>query len=317
VTDPLLHVEHLSKDFAHQRGIYAAPVPQGAHTVHDVSFDVNAGEIVALAGEAGSGKTTLARALALLMRPSSGKVIFEGRDLARQSEGALRPVRRRLQVLFSDPRTALNPQNLVSEVMLEPLKVQRIGTSEERLAAARTALRQVGLNSLLLERRLTALSAGERQRIALARVLTLKPALVICDDPARTLPPLAAEGLFKLMSDLRRKQGMAFLWLVSRIQAVANFADRIGVLYQGRLVEMGKTADVMSSPQHPYARQLLGGTPPRTSPTDTHHKGCPFQSYCQHVMPVCRERMPELRVTPTSQTAACFLYDERQKTKDA
>lgn len=318
MTDPLLRVEHLSKDFARRRGLYAPPAPKGAHPVRDVSFDVEAGEIVALAGEAGSGKTTLARSLALLMRPGGGRVIFEGRDLVKQSEGALRPVRRRLQVLFSDPRTALNPQSLVSEAMLEPLKVQRIGSSEEQLAAVRGALRQVGLNSLLLDRRLTALSAGERQRVALARVLTLKPALVICDDPACTLPPLAAEGLFKLMSDLRHRHGTAFLWLVSRIQAAANFADRVGVLYRGRLVEIGKTADVLGAPRHPYTRQLLGGTPPPLPPADAPlPKGCPFQSHCPHVMAICRKHMPEMFPAAASQTAACFLFDNAVELRQA
>ncbi|HLF02856.1 MAG TPA: ATP-binding cassette domain-containing protein, partial [Anaerolineales bacterium] len=256
MTDLLLRVEHLNKAFTSQHGAYGAPASHNARPIHDISFDLNAGEIVALVGEPGSGKSTLARALAMLARPDKGRIVFEGRDLSKQGEGALRPVRRRLQMLFSDPRTALNPASLVSEVMFEPLKVQRIGSPEQQAASVKNALKQVGLNSLLLDRRLTALSTGERQRVALARLLTLNPALIICDDPARTLPPLAAELLFRLMDDLRRKHGTAFLWLVGNLRTAGMHADRIGVLCQGRLVELGKAATVLGSPQHPYTRQL-------------------------------------------------------------
>ncbi len=300
----LLQVEHLSKQLTTERG---APIRQA---LHDINFDLNAGETIALIGEAGAGKSTLIRALALLARPTQGKVIFEGKDLARQSEGALRPVRRRLQVLFGDPRTALNPASLVSEVMIEPLRVQRIGAPEQQQATVKNALRQVGLNSLLLDRRLTALSAGERQRVALARLLTLEPALIICDDPARTLPPLAADQLFKLMDDVRHKHGTAFLWLVNNLKAVGTHADRVGVLYQGRLVELGKAADVLGSPQHPYARQVIGGpsTASSSASSPPHSKGCPYHPHCPHVMEVCRHRMPSMVATPTGQTAACFLF---------
>lgn len=316
MTDPLLRVEHLHKIFPPPRGAYGGTPARYLRPVHDVSFDVQAGEIVALVGESGSGKATLTRALAILARPDKGKVVFEGRDLARQGEAALRPVRRRLQVLFGDPRTALNPASLVADVMLEPLKVQRLGRAEQQLANVKGALRQVGLNSLLLDRRLTALSAGERQRVALARLLTLNPALIICDDPARTLTPLAAEQLFKLMAELRRRNGTAFLWLVGQASLVGPFADRLGVLYQGRLVEWGRTAAVLGSPQHPYTRQLVDAGPAATAASDPEPapapKGCPFQARCPHVMAVCRGRMPEMAATPTSQSAACYLFSDVQ-----
>lgn len=308
MTDPLLRVEQLSKKISPQRGLSSAPVPQAAHPLAGVSFDLNAGEIVALVGESGAGKTALARALAMLARPDSGKVIFEGRDLVKQSENALRPIRRRLQVLFSDPRTALNPQSFVSEVMLEPLRVQGLGVPEEQNNAVRRALREVGLNSLLLERRLTALSAGERQRVALARLLTLHPALIICDDPARTLPALAADQFFKLMLGLRQQHGTAFLWLVSDPQWAAKHADRLGVLCEGRLVEMGTTPDVIASPRHPYSRQWFAGTPTPAPASDPRHRGCYFHSRCLEALPVCRERVPEMFAASATQTAVCFLY---------
>jgi oligopeptide/dipeptide ABC transporter ATP-binding protein len=317
VTDPLLRVERLNKAFTIQRGAHGVPVSNNARPIHDISFELNAGEIVTLVGEPGSGKSTLARSLAMLARPDSGKIVFEGRDLTRQGEGTLRPIRRRLQMLFSDPRTALNPASLVSEVMFEPLKVQRVGTPEQQTAAVKNALKQVGLNSLLLDRRMTALSTGERQRVALARLLTLNPALIICDDPARTLPPLAAELLYRLMDEARRKHGVAFLWLVGSLKAAALHADRIGVLYQGRLVELGQSSVVLGSPQHPYTRQLLAGppspAPPGPAPRAAHDpivKGCPFHPHCPHVMDVCRRRMPEMMATPSLQTAACFLFGD-------
>ncbi|MBI3241942.1 MAG: ATP-binding cassette domain-containing protein [Chloroflexi bacterium] len=307
---PLLKVEHLKKDIPLGG---ALPFRSASHllsVLSDVNFEVNSGEIVVLAGEAGAGKTTLARSIGLLTKPSGGKVIFEGDDLARKNENALRPLRRRFQFLFSDPRTALPPQHLVSEVMAEPLQVQQIGSPADQLAAIKQALRRVGLNSLLLDRRLTALSAGQRQRVALARALTLRPVLLVCDDPTRTLPPGMAESFFKLMADLRDKDGMAFIWLVREPRLAAGFADRLGILYQGWLVEMGKTESVLNAPQHPYTQQWLGG---QAGLADSHTykgKGCPFQSACLQVMPVCRERLPKMIGTPASQEAACFLYEK-------
>jgi peptide/nickel transport system ATP-binding protein len=217
--------------------------------------------------------------------------------------------------LFGDPRTALNPASLVTDVMHEPLRVQRIGNAEQQLASVKTALRQVGLNSLLLDRRLTALSAGDRQRVALARLLTLNPALILCDDPARTLPPLAAEHLFRLMADVRQKHGTSFIWVVKDWKPTLAHADRVGVLYRGWLVEFGKSAEVLQSPQHPYTRQLVGGTPPPVpTPLDARPptKGCPYQNHCAYVMPTCRQQMPGMYPTPTSQSAACFLFSEAE-----
>jgi oligopeptide transport system ATP-binding protein len=316
VTELLLHVEHLSKEFTAQHGVHGMPSSNNMRPVHNVSFDLHAGEIVALVGQAGAGKSTLTRTLAMLMRPQSGKVVFEGRDLTRQGEGALRPIRRRLQVLFSDPRTALNPANLVSEVMFEPLRVQRLGTPEQQMANVKSTLRQVGLNSLLLERRLTALSAGERQRVALARLLTLNPALIVCDDPALTLPPLAADQFFKLMADVRQRNGTAFLWMVSSFKPAAAYADRLGVLYEGRLVETGPASDLLQTPRHPYAQQIFGGASPPPAPFDPFLKGCPYHWHCPHVMDVCRQRMPDMVAVSDSQQAACFLYTD-EKTLNA
>lgn len=316
MTEPLLRAEHLHKVFPTPRGAYGTPAGQPLGPVVDISFDIQPGEIVALAGERGAGKSSLVRTLAVLARADKGKIIFEGRDLTRQGEGALRPVRRRLQVLFGDPRTALNPANLVADVMLEPLKVQRIGSAAEQLAQVKTALRQVGLNSLLLDRRMTALSAGQRQRVALARLLTLNPKLILCDDPTRTLTPLAAEQLFKLMADLRERRGIAFLWLVRDAALVRPFADRLGFLLEGRLVEFGPTAAVLDAPRHPYSLHYLQGRPaPANEPAElapSHWiaKGCPFQERCPQVMPVCRATMPALLNTPGAQMAACHLFAE-------
>lgn len=316
MTDPLLRVEHLHKIFAPASGIYSPDALRHLSPVHDLNFDVQPGEILALVGEDGAGKSTLTRTVAILARPDKGKVVFEGRDLSRHGEGAMRPIRRRLQVLFSDPRTALNPAHLVSETMLEPLRVQRLGKPEEQLKTIKLALRQVGLNSLLLDRRLTALSAGERQRVALARILTLNPALIICDDPTKTLTPLTGGQLFKLMADLREKKGISFLWLVSQIEQVRAYADRLGILYQGRLVEYGATGEILNNPQHPYTRHLLSqkpapavmeAQPPKPLP-NPFLKGCPYAPDCPHVMEVCKHQMPPLGATPGQQQAACHLY---------
>ncbi len=305
---PLLQVDSLKKQYPLRGRALFKQTSAFFPALQGVSFDLNQGEILAIAGEPGSGKTTLARTLALLVRPNGGAILFEKSDLTKQNDNALRAVRRRLQVLFSDPRTALNPQSLVGEVMFEPMRVQRLGNEEERTVAVKQALRQVGLNAMLLDRRLTTLSGGQRQQVALARLLTLRPALIICDDPAKTLP--AAESFFRLMADLRHKDGIAFIWIVGQPQPAVSFADRVGILYRGHLVELGKAEAVLKTPQHPYTSRWLGdGRASETPDKALVTKGCSFQSECPRVMPICRERAPVLVATPASQTAACFLYD--------
>lgn len=251
MTTPLLKAERLSKSYSIGSRFVVGGAMGSKVALKNVSFELAAGEILVIAGEEGSGKTTLARSLGMLVKPSAGRVIFEGHEITKMGQGALRPLRRRFQFLFSDPRKALNPQSLVGEVMVEPVRVQRLGKDdEERQAMVRQALRRVGLNSVLLDKRLTALSAAQRQRVALARVLTLRPTLLICDDPARTLPPGADESFFRLLADVRQKDDVTFIWLVSRLRPAANFADRLGILRQGELVELGRTADVLNNPQH-------------------------------------------------------------------
>ena len=305
---PLLKVEALKKQYPLRGRALFKQASAFFAALQDVSFDLNPGEILVIAGEPGSGKTTLARTLALLVRPNGGTILFEKSDLTKQNDNALRAVRRRLQVLFSDPRTALNPQSLVSDVMFEPMRVQRLGNADERTVAVKQAMRQVGLNTMLLDRRLTTLSAGQRQQVALARLLTLRPALVICDDPAKTLP--AAESFFRLMADLRHKDGIAFIWIVGQPQPAVSFADRIGILHRGHLVELGKADVVLKTPLHPYTHRWLGDGRASETPANTAMtKGCSFQSECPRVMPICRERAPSMFNTPSSQTAACFLYE--------
>jgi len=258
MTTPLLKAEGLSKNYSVGNRFVPGASLGSTLALKNVSFELAAGEILVIAGEAGSGKTTLARTLGMLMKPSSGRVTFEGHEITKMGEGALRPLRRRFQFLFSDPRKALNPQSLVGEVMAEPLRVQRVGKDEEeRQAMVRQALHHVGLNSVLLDKRLTALSAAQRQRVALARVLTLHPTLLICDDPASTLPPGADEAFFRLLADLRRRDGTALLWLVRGPQPAAKFADRLGILHRGQLVELGQTANILNDPQQDYTRQWL------------------------------------------------------------
>ena len=306
---PLLTVEHLKKEYPVQPRSFFRRSSDVVRPIADVSFEVNAGEIVAIAGDAASGKTILARLLTLLIRPNKGTVIFDNQNLTKMNDGALRPVRRRLQLLFSDPRTALNPRSLVSDMMLEPMQIQNIGTAEEQMTTVKSALKRVGLNALLLDHKMTDLSAGERQRIALARVLTLHPKLIICDDPSRAMPPGAAESFFRLMSDLRRRESVSFIWLVRETQPATHFADRLGVLYRGHIVEMGKTDSVIGSPQHPYTRQWFAQNSVPPAAADVSLKGCQFHSDCPNVMPCCRERVPAMFTTPASQMAQCFLYE--------
>jgi ABC-type oligopeptide transport system ATPase subunit len=305
----LLAVTNLKKEFLLPSKSWFRKPTDVARALADVSFEINAGEIVALVGEAGSGKTILARLLTALIRPTSGGVQFDGKNISKMGDWSLRPLRRRFQLLFSDPRTALDPRRLVSEIMLEPLQIQNIGTAEEQQTAIKHAMRRVGLNALLLDQKMTDLAAGERQKIALARILTFNPQLIICDDITRALPAGAAENFYRLMADLRQREGIAFIWLSRTPQPLATFADHLGILYRGHLVELGKPETILNAPQHPYTQNFLAQETLPTAVADVTLKGCQFAPACPQVMEQCHQKIPVLWNTPSAQRAQCFLFE--------
>jgi len=322
----LLEVEDLVVRYPIPRGIVGtvkrAPA-QAVHAVDGISFGLAAGEMVALVGESGCGKTSTAQAVTRLVDPEAGSIRFEGRDLTGLGVRALRPLRRRIQMVYQDPYESLDPRFRVRQAVEEPLAIHRLGGSRtEREERVREALERVELTppELFLERYPHELSGGQRQRVAIAAALVLEPVLLVADEPVSMLDVSVRAGVLSLLDSLKR-QGLAILMITHDLSTAARFADRIAVMYLGRIVEEGPAVDVVRSPQHPYTRALLSVVP-RRDPRERHTGqvlrgetpdavrspvGCRCHPRGPLALDTCRVEEPTLAPTPAGHDAACLL----------
>lgn len=258
---PLLQVESLRVHFPIRKGFFARTT-ESVKAVEDVSFSIYPGETVGLVGESGCGKTTLGRALLRLTEPTSGRILFEGTDLARLPAAELRHRRREFQLVFQDPYAALNPMLTVGEAILEPLRVHGVGGSRaEQQARVRELLRTVGLSDDAEQRYPHEFSGGQRQRICIARALALQPKLIVCDESVSALDVSVQAQVLNLLNDLKWELGITYLFITHDLSVARFMSDRLLVMSQGRLVESGPAAEVYAHPQHPYTQQLLAAIP--------------------------------------------------------
>jgi oligopeptide/dipeptide ABC transporter ATP-binding protein len=298
------------------------PVPRGllrtlarrphveVHAVDGVSLSVASGELVALVGESGCGKTTTAQAVLRLVDPVAGRVTFEGRDITALGPRALRPLRRRMQIVYQDPYESLDPRLRVRAAVEEPLVIHGLGGSRaSRAALVRDALARVELSppELFLDRYPHELSGGQRQRVAIAAALVLEPRLLVADEPVSMLDVSVRAGILQLLDGLRLG-GLGILMITHDLSTAARFADRIAVMYLGRIVEEGPAAEVVGNPQHPYTRALLSVVPARDprrrrrpqilrgeAPDATRiPPGCRFHPRCPVAIEVCPKTDPQL-----------------------
>jgi len=258
---PLLQVENLRVYFPIRKGFFSRTT-DFVRAVDDVSFSIYPGETVGLVGESGCGKTTLGRALLRLTEPTSGRILFEGTDLATLPAGELRHRRREFQLVFQDPYAALNPMLTVGEAILEPLRVHGVGGSRaEQKARVRELLRTVGLSDDAEQRYPHEFSGGQRQRICIARALALRPKLIVCDESVSALDVSVQAQVLNLLNDLKRELGITYLFITHDLSVARFMSDRLLVMSQGKLVESGPAAEVYTHPQHPYTQQLLAAIP--------------------------------------------------------
>jgi peptide/nickel transport system ATP-binding protein len=328
---PLLEVQDLSVQFERPLRISGAVRGEEAirvKAVDHVSFSVRRGEMLALVGESGSGKTTTVQAIVRLLDPQGGSIRLAGDEITSLSNRALKSVRRRIQLVFQDPYESLDPRFRVRRTVSEPLRVHHIGKSEEeRIDLVRSALRRVELEppDLLMNRYPHELSGGQRQRVALAAALVLEPHLLIADEPVSMLDVSVRAGVLELLAELRRG-GMGILMITHDLSTAAKFADRIAVMYLGRIVEEGTTREVIENPVHPYTRALLSVVPPRDPRVKAHPEilrgeipdptqmpsGCHFHPRCPVVFDRCSSEDPMLRHSGTSDHQAACLRVGRQ-----
>ena len=336
ITAPLLlEVQDLVTRYPVPRGIVGALArrpKEVAHAVEGVSFTVGAGEMLALVGESGCGKTTTAQTVMRLVDPVSGTVRFRGEDITHLRHRELRPLRRRMQLIYQDPYDSLDPRFRVRQTVEEPLLVHHLGSSHERSERVTRALERAGLApaDLFLDRFPHELSGGQRQRVAIATALVLEPELLVADEPVSMLDVSVRAEILTLLDSLRRS-GLGILMITHDLSTAARFADRIAVMYLGRIVEEGPAQAVVQDPRHPYTRALITVVPKRDprdrttpeilkgeAPNPVHvPTGCRFHPRCPEVASGrarergmeerCRGEDPMLRELAAGHEAACHL----------
>ncbi|WP_415951657.1 ABC transporter ATP-binding protein [Streptomyces sp. KLOTTS4A1] len=302
---PLLSVRDLTRTFPGRRGRRNAPV----RAVDGVSFDIAAGETLGLVGESGCGKSTTGRMIVRLLEPTSGSVTFDGQDISHLGRRELRPVRRKLQMVFQDPHSSLNPRQTVSRIISDPLLVQGTPAADARRRAAEL-MELVGLIPEHLDRYPHEFSGGQAQRIGIARSLATNPRLVVADEPVSALDVSVQAQVVNLMERLRHELGLAYLFIAHDLSVVKRVCDRVAVMYLGRIVETGPKQQVYADPAHPYTQALLSavplpdpaaerareritllGDPPSPAAPPS---GCTFHPRCPRAQAVCRTEAPRL-----------------------
>ena len=321
MTAPLLSVEHLVKRFPARKGFFGRG---GADViaVNDVSFTIARGETLGVVGESGCGKTSMGRSILRLIEPTDGAVLFDGVDVATLRGDALRHMRRRMQVVFQDPFSSLNPRMTVGAAVKEGILIHKIAEGAEADRRVRVLFEEVGLNPAYVTRYPHEFSGGQRQRIGVARALSVEPELIVCDEPVSALDVSVQAQVINLLQDLQRDRGLTYLFIAHDLSVVQHIANRVAVMYLGRIVEIGSSHDVFSNPIMPYTRALLSAVP---RPEPGHHvgrivlqgeppspanppPGCVFYPRCQHPLKNldCTRVIPPLEEKTPEHFAACI-----------
>ncbi|HEY6551428.1 MAG TPA: ATP-binding cassette domain-containing protein [Solirubrobacterales bacterium] len=258
---PLLEVSDLVEHFRVRRGLLRDREVDRVRAVDGVSFSVARGETLGLVGESGSGKSTLCRAVLQLVKPTSGSVRFEGREIAGLSRRAMRPLRREMQMVFQDPNASLNPRKRVGQIVGEPLKLQGVAKGEALRREVQELLERVGLSPEHYDRFPHEFSGGQRQRIGIARAVALRPKLIVADEPVSALDVSIRAQIVNLLADLQEELGLTYVFVAHDIGIVRHVSDRIAVMHEGKIVEQGLADQVCERPQHPYTKTLLAAVP--------------------------------------------------------
>ena len=321
MTDPLLSVRNIKKHFPIKGGILGRQVGQ-VHAVDGVSFDIAPGETLGLVGESGCGKSTTGRCIMRLIKPTSGELHFQGRDVTRLEGEDLRAMRRDLQIIFQDPYASLNPRHTVGTIISEALIIHGLAKTRADIdARVVDLLETVGLRADHMRRYPHEFSGGQRQRIGIARALAVKPKLIVCDEPVSALDVSVQAQVINLLEDLQEKFALTYLFIAHDLSVVEHISDRVAVMYLGRVVEIASARQLYDNPLHPYTEALLSAVPipdPKVkrkrivlqgdvpSPTNP-PPGCHFHTRCPIAVDHCKRVAPALEPDADGHWVACHL----------
>ncbi|MFD1413281.1 ABC transporter ATP-binding protein [Oceanobacillus jeddahense] len=321
MSQPLVEVKKLKKYFPIKKGIFGRTV-NFVRAVDGLDFEILEGETLGLVGESGCGKSTTGRTILQLLEPTEGQVIFEGKNIVEMSKRELQQIRKDIQIVFQDPYASIDPRLTVRDVIAEPLEIHKMYTGKEKNKRINELLNDVGLSSYHANRYAHEFSGGQRQRIGIARALALNPRLIVADEPVSALDVSIQSQVITLLQDLQEKYNLTYLFIAHDLSVVKHISDRLGVMYLGKIVEIGDKGTIYNEPLHPYTKSLLSAVPV-PDPTVKRERivlkgdipspsnppaGCTFHPRCSECMEICKTEVPSLKEV-NGRLVACHLYN--------
>lgn len=318
----LIDVKHLSKFYTNKKGVFGGKA-ELVKAVSDISFSIGEQETLGIVGESGCGKSTTGRAVLRLHEPTEGQIFYRGIDICGLSQEEMMPYRKKMQIVFQNANSALDPRWTVESSLAEPIRLHEPGISQAELNdRIDSIMEEVGFAPMYKKKYPHEFSGGQRQRIGIAKAISVEPEFIVCDEPVSALDVSVQAQVLNLMKKLQRERKLSYMFISHDLSVIRFISDRVGVMYAGRLVELADTRDFFENPLHPYSRVLMAAVPKPVVVDDKDElyrgigkiaevskEGCPFCTRCPHVKDVCRTVMPEQKEVVKNHFACCHLYD--------